>query len=189
MSNPEELNRAVASNLQLLRKERGYTLDQLASLSKVSKGMLVNVEHGKTNPSIATLARIASALRVSVPRLMEVGKEPDVIISSLKDATPLLKQEGGSTATALLSFEGSSVVELWEWEISPNDSIEGRSHVTGSVEMLMVHKGVLTLHLGDSSFDVEAGSAVRFNADIAHTYTNRRKSQVRLTMVTIEPSK
>ena len=188
MHSPEDLSKALAFNLLTLRKEHRYTLDRLATLANVSKGMLVQIEQGKTNPSIATLARIANALNVSVPRLIEVEEKPDVTISAIADTAPLLKKDTGSTAVPLLGHEGETVVELWDWRIAPSDSFEGGPHIDGAIEMLMIHSGVLTLHLNDQSFDVPAGSAVRFKADLPHTYANHGDEELRLTMVTVEPA-
>ena len=83
---------------------------------------------------------------------------------------------------------GETVVELWDWRIAPSDSFEGGPHIDGAIEMLMIHSGVLTLHLNDQSFDVPAGSAVRFNAGFPHTYANHGDEELRLTMVTVEPA-
>src|SRR5262249_51899158 len=78
MEDQELITQAIASNVRAQRAHRGLTLDALAARSGVSRGMLVQVEQGRTNPSVSTLTRIASALGVTVARLVEVGDVPMV---------------------------------------------------------------------------------------------------------------
>ncbi|MEJ1994146.1 MAG: helix-turn-helix domain-containing protein [Limibacillus sp.] len=189
MSTPEAISRALAQNLVAIRKERAYTLDQLATLAKVSKGMLVQVEQGRTNPSINTLCRIANALNVSVPRLIEVKDEPEVMIVSISESAHLSKSERGSRATALMGYEGGSVVELWDSVIAPNDQFEGGPRITGAVEILIVLQGELTLELEGRSFSIPANSAVRFPGDYKHVCANRGEAELHFTRITIEPNK
>jgi len=78
MSDPPGITGAVARTLQALRTERGWSLDQLVVRSGVSKGVLVALEQGRSNPSLGTLARISDAFGVPVTRLVEVSDEPGV---------------------------------------------------------------------------------------------------------------
>ncbi len=66
----------VARNVRALRTEQAWTLDELAGRSGVSKGMLVQIEQNRTNPSIGTLCRIAEAFGVSLASLVELGQSP-----------------------------------------------------------------------------------------------------------------
>ena len=62
----EAIARTIGRRVREGRTGRGWTLDVLAQRSGVSRRMLVNVEQGVTNPSIATLLRLADAFRASV---------------------------------------------------------------------------------------------------------------------------
>ena len=77
-----DLTGAVARTLQALRADRAWSLDQLAARSGVSKGVLVALEQGRSNPNLATLARISDAFGVPVTRLVDVTGEPVLQISS-----------------------------------------------------------------------------------------------------------
>src|SRR5258708_27572883 len=62
-----------------LRERRGFTLDELAARSGVSKGFLSEVENAKGNLSAAYLLRVANALGASVDYLLrgETHAAPD----------------------------------------------------------------------------------------------------------------
>src|SRR6185369_16791929 len=69
MAEVPDITAAVARTLQALRADRGWSLDQLAARSGVSKGVLVALEQGRSNPNLATLARIGDAFGVPVTLL------------------------------------------------------------------------------------------------------------------------
>ena len=73
MPDVPDITIAVARTLQALRADRGWSLDQLAARSGVSKGVLVALEQGRSNPNLATLARIGDAFGVPVTQLVDVG--------------------------------------------------------------------------------------------------------------------
>jgi ribosome-binding protein aMBF1 (putative translation factor) len=54
MDSPD-LTSTIARVLQSFRSERGWSLDQLVLRSGVSKGVLVALEQGRSNPNLATL--------------------------------------------------------------------------------------------------------------------------------------
>src|SRR6478752_643005 len=76
MAEVPDITAAVARTLQALRADRGWSLDQLAARSGVSKGVLVALEQGRSNPNLATLARIGDAFGVPVPLLVALGDQP-----------------------------------------------------------------------------------------------------------------
>ncbi len=69
----EAIARTIGRRVREGRTGRGWTLDVLAQRSGVSRRMLVNVEQGVTNPSIATLLRSSPAGGSAV---LVAGTEP-----------------------------------------------------------------------------------------------------------------
>lgn len=55
-----------------IRIEKGYTIDRVAQLAKMSKGHLSRIERGETEPTISTLVRLAMALKVDVNDLYKI---------------------------------------------------------------------------------------------------------------------
>ena len=85
-----DLSAALARTLAALRAERGWSLDQLAARSGVSKGVLVSLEQARSNPNLATLARVGDAFGLPVTRLLDVPPEPGVRITGRQDARTLV---------------------------------------------------------------------------------------------------
>src|SRR5438067_2725841 len=101
MAEVPDITAAVARTLQSLRAERGWSLDQLAARSGVSKGVLVALEQARSNPNLATLARISDAFGVPVTYLLDVPAEPTVRVTGPAQARTLRHGPRGGTGTII----------------------------------------------------------------------------------------
>ncbi|MCK2212689.1 XRE family transcriptional regulator [Actinomadura sp. ATCC 31491] len=185
MEDPELITQAIANNVRYQRSYRGLTLDQLAARSGVSRGMLVQVEQGRTNPSVSTLTRIASALGVTVARLVEVGDVPMVRIVDKADVVTFT--QGDVRARLLVGADSPMILELWDWRIGPGEHHDGDAHPPGTREMVTVLEGELTLTVYGKSHVIGKDDAVLFTADRPHRYANRGSGELRIVMVVAEP--
>ena len=66
-SESEKLGR----NLKHIRTTKGISQGDIARSLEVSRGFISNIENGKTNPTLATIARLAKAIDVSIERLIK----------------------------------------------------------------------------------------------------------------------
>ncbi len=112
----------IARNVRALRTEHEWSLDELAGRSNVSKGMLVQIEQNRTNPSIGILSRIAEAFGVSLAALVELDQSPTVRLVSPDEAVELWHGAEGSFGRLLIGSDRREHVELWEWRMVPGDA-------------------------------------------------------------------
>jgi len=61
----------LGKNLKRIRIKKGISQGEIGRILKVDKGFISNIENGKTNPTLATIAKIAKAIGVSVGELMK----------------------------------------------------------------------------------------------------------------------
>lgn len=181
------LTGAVARTLQSLRAERGWSLDQLASRSGVSKGVLVALEQGRSNPSLATLARVGDAFGVPVTRLVDVSDEPVVRITGPEQARVLWRGEAGGTGTIIAATEPPWAAELWRWTLHPGERFGGDPHGPASKEMTWVESGTVTLTVAGRRFEVPAPRCARFPGGLPHSYANEGTEPALLTMIVVIP--
>ncbi|RKS77794.1 helix-turn-helix protein [Motilibacter peucedani] len=186
MPDADAVAAAVARNVRRLRQERGWTLDALASRAGLSKGMLVQVEQTRTNPSLGTLCRLADAIGVSLARLVELDEAPVVRVVAADQAAVLWRSENGS-ARLLVGSDRSSHLELWDWVLGPGEVHRSEEHAPGTQELLHVAAGVLTLDVDGHDHRVETDGAAVFQADRPHAYRNDGTVPLRLTMMVAQP--
>jgi transcriptional regulator with XRE-family HTH domain len=183
----EAVTAAGAHHVRSLRLARGWSLDELSGRSGVSKGMVVQIEAARTNPSIGTLCRVADAFGVTIARLLEPASERTVRVTAAADA-PLLWRGGyGGLARLLGGLNEPDFVELWEWQLQPRDQHESSDHAPGTRELLHILVGELTVTVDGTDHSVRAGETIDFVADKAHAYRNDGDSPVRLLMVVVMP--
>lgn len=61
----------LGKNLKRIRTTKGISQGEIGRILGVDKGFVSNIENGKTNPTLATIAKLAKAIGVSVGELME----------------------------------------------------------------------------------------------------------------------
>jgi transcriptional regulator with XRE-family HTH domain len=186
MDSPD-LTSTLARVLQSFRSERGWSLDQLVLRSGVSKGVLVALEQGRSNPNLATLARIGDAFGVPVTRLVDVSDEPAVRITGPETARVLWRGEAGGTGTIIAATEPPWAVELWRWTLLPGERFGGDAHAPASKEMAWVESGTLTLTVAGRRYEVAAPRCARFPGSLPHFYVNEGAEPAVITMIVLVP--
>jgi transcriptional regulator with XRE-family HTH domain len=185
---PDDVNAAVGRNVRGHRTRLSWTLEDLAARAGVSKGMLLQVEQARTNPSVATICRLATALGVSIASLVEAPEGPSARVVRAEEAVTLWTGGHKDSAARLLVGSGTSQqVELWDVRMVPGDGYGSEGHPTGTRELLLVIEGELTLELDGTPHLVGAGDAIAFVADRPHAYRNLGTSPLRYSETVIHP--
>jgi transcriptional regulator with XRE-family HTH domain len=186
------ITRTIGRRVRQGRNDRGWTLDQLAKRSGVSRRMLVNVEQGVTNPSITTLLRLADALGIGLPTLVEtsVGDIGNpVAVTRAGAALAMWTSTGGGSAVMVASTTTPDAYELWDWHLGPGDDYRSEAHHPGTRELLLVGSGSIELEVGDSVHRLKAGDAAAFDGNHPHAYRNASKSRpARFTLTVYDPA-
>ncbi|AXI76437.1 XRE family transcriptional regulator [Peterkaempfera bronchialis] len=187
MPDTDVVSQALARNLKRLRSDRGHTLDALAARSGVSRGMIVQIEQARTNPSVGTVVRLADALGVSIARLLDYAEGAAVRLVPAEQAVPLWTTPAGSSGTLQAGVEAPGPLELWSWRIEPGEGHSSDPHPPGTVELVRVDAGVLTLTVDGRDHTVPVGTTASFDAALPHAYRNTADLPLHLTMVVSVP--
>ncbi len=187
MSDLDLLTQSLARNVKHWRSVRGFTLDVLAARAAVSRGMLIQIEQARTNPSIGTVVKIGDALGVSVTTLLDYEQGPKVRVVPAERAVRLWHTEAGSYNRLLAGTEAPGPLELWDWRLMPGESSPSEPHPTGTVELVHVTTGELTLTVDGEDHLVPAGASATFEANTPHTYGNRGEVPMEMMMTVSVP--
>ncbi|WP_028534353.1 helix-turn-helix domain-containing protein [Paludibacterium yongneupense] len=162
----------VSANLRRARQQRGLSQDRLAELAGISRRMLVNIEAGESNVSIATVDKLASALGLAFLDVVGAPAPADKVHSAL----PLRIWQGkqaDSHGNLLESLNRPGMtVELWQWQLAAGDSYQAEADAPGCHEMLHVYAGELEVRLPDRVRKVGTGQSLAFASDVTYTYHN-----------------
>jgi len=185
MAELPSLAAAVARTVKALRTDRGWSLDQLAARAGVSKGVLVALEQGRSNPNLATLARLSDAFGVPVTLLVDVSAEPDVRLG--ETSRVLWHGPEGGTGTIIGATDPPWGTELWRWQVMPGETFGGDAHAPGTREMVWVESGTLTMTVAGQTYQAGPGQTARFPGGLPHRYHNESAEPARFLMVVVIP--
>lgn len=178
---------AIGVRVKQERNSRGWTLDQLAEAAGVSRRMVVSVEQAAVNPSVGTLLRLSDALGVGLPALVEPPETKSVKVTRRGEGATLWSGEGGGRGVLVAGTTPPDVVELWDWTLGPGDRHASEAHAPGTKELVHVQDGSITVEVADQSVTLDAGDAVAFPGDVAHSYANPSTQPARFSLVVFEP--
>jgi transcriptional regulator with XRE-family HTH domain len=181
------VTKAIGARVRQGRGSRGWTLDELAERSGVSRRMLVSIEQGAANPSIATLLRISDALGIGLPALVDLDRPPGLQVSRAGSAPVLWRGKLGGQAVLVAGTEPPDVTELWDWTLGPAESHASEAHAAGTRELLLVLAGQVELQVGPHAELLARGDSAAFAGDQAHHYANTGPGTARFVLSVFEP--
>ncbi|MEU6995570.1 XRE family transcriptional regulator [Streptomyces sp. NPDC046465] len=189
MSDLDQLTQSLARSLKRRRNERGFTLDALAARAGVSRGMIIQIEQARTNPSVGITVKLADALGISITTLLDYEQGSQVRLVPPEQAVRMWSTDAGSSTTLLVGTEARGPFELWSWHLHPGEGSDSDAHPPGTVELLHVTRGELTLLVDGAEHALPAGTSVTFEADVAHGYHNKGAEPVEMTMsISVPPA-
>jgi len=159
----------VSLNVRRLRHAAGFSQTTLAQQSGVSRRMLVAIEAGETNVSLATLDRVAEALNVAFSDLIQAPDERDC---SRINEIAWVGAQADSKAVLLAKASARREVELWEFSLAPGDAYASQADPDGWSEQVFVIEGCLTVSLPEQVRQVTAGEFFMFASNQPHTFSN-----------------
>ena len=164
----------IGSKLRAARKANGYTLDQLAIASGLTKGFLSRIERDETSPSVASLITLCEVMSIEVGSLFTA---PEVALVRRGEA-PAINLGGTVVTEQLMTPRGQAKLQLVHSSIEPGGT-GGKDLYTINcqVEVLYVLKGSVDLALSDGSQRLNAGDAMTFSGSEPHSWVNASQTR------------
>lgn len=162
---------AIGERLKEIRMNRSLTLDDTAKITGVSKPMLGQIERGQSIPTITTLWKIATGLKVPLSSFLEEQQSEYTVVDIAQEAT-ISEDNGRMRAYPLFPYDPIRNVEIFHIEFDAGCKHISEKHNDGVEEYILVQTGTLQLVLNRQEITVAENQAIRFKADIPHSYHN-----------------
>lgn len=167
--------------IQKERKARRLTLEQLATLSGVSKSMLSQVERGEANPTFAVLWSLTQALKIEFSELIgssTMSANPDRIEVTIAAYTPEIRSSDGLCRLRILSTPRlAGQTEWYEVTIDQGGRLDSKPHAHGAFEHFTALTGEFAITSGEASVRLKPGETARYPVDVAHSIANVSDAQ------------
>jgi XRE family transcriptional regulator, regulator of sulfur utilization len=161
----------VGNRLKAIRAQRNLTLDDVAKLTEVSKPMLGQIERGQSTPTITTLAKIATGLKVPMSTFFK-EEEPEFTVADVQLNNLINEESGLMRAVTMFPYDPVRNVEIYYLEVDAGCHHKSEKHMEGTEEYLLLLRGKMELTVGEKTVTLHKQQAVRFRADLPHAYHN-----------------
>ena len=167
----KDLNLIIGNKLKDIRNKRNLSLDEVARLTGVSKAMLGQIERGKSNPTVSTLWKIATGLKISFSLFIDEDQE-DLKVIDQKDISPIIEDNNRMKLYPIFPFDANKGFEIFTIELEPDCNHISTPHNEGVEEYIIVTEGQIEININSKKFILEKGNSMRFMANAPHSYKN-----------------
>jgi len=157
------LDRRIAERLKSLRAERGWSLDELARQSAISRASLSRLENAEVSPTASALGRLCAAYGLTLSRLMQLvegGFEPRLT----PDAQPVWTDPETGFHRRQVSPPAETLAgEVLECELRPGTRIAYEKPPRPGLEHhLVMVEGLLEITVEGTVHDLGPGDCLRY---------------------------
>lgn len=190
MENDDELNRRIAGRLKALRAEKRLTLDELATLSGVSRAMISRIERGDASPTAALLSRLVSALGLSLSAFFEEAEKVTSPLALRADQPVWRDPETGYVRRSVSPFGMPARADLVEVEF-PSGKTLSYPALTGQpamVQHVWLFSGVLEMTADGATHRMLPGDCLFMTLSAPHAFHNPGPEPARYAVIIEKPA-
>lgn len=160
----------LGDKIRSLRLKQKISIEQLSSMTGLSKGLISQIERDITGPSVASLWKISKALNVTMNYFFDEYDDFNQVVR--KDERKRIMMKNGDRTYELLCPNLKNQIEMLWIEIEPNDSNSEELISHDGEECGVVLKGTLRILSGDNVYDLNEGDSIYLDSTIPHRYVN-----------------
>jgi transcriptional regulator with XRE-family HTH domain len=186
-ASPEAINENLGKRVKKLRGDRGWSLEELANVSGVSRSMLSEIEREKANPTLTVTFRIARAFGLTLQELIESAEASTSKIQVIRasDRAQVFRSDKHHEIRTLSPLNLEKDVEFYEVTLKPGGALRSQPHFEGTREFLTVEEGSVRIESDQDVEELTEGDSGTYRADVAHAIVNTGKGSALIFLVVI----
>ncbi len=180
---------SIGPRVRKLRRERGFSLQQLATRAGLSAAAIHKIETSGMTPTITTLLKLTTALNKSVSYFIDEGDSPRAVeVVRREERPPVLTSKQGLKLANVSGRYGPFFLAGAEAEIEPHaDSGETPMEHPGE-ELVLVTKGALEFTVEDQTYRLRLGDSIHFRTHRPHSWRNPTSTPARAIWLAVRSS-
>lgn len=157
------LGRQIADRLKSLRAAQGWSLDELAVQSGVSRATLSRLENAEVSPTAQVLGRLCTAYGLTMTRLMGMVEDDFSPLIRTRSQPAWEDRSAGFVRRSLSPPSAALAGEVLECELRPNARIDYPLPPRPGLEHhLLMLEGGLALTIEGKRHDLLPGDCLRY---------------------------
>lgn len=177
----------ISNKIKRVRKERGLTLQEVADRASVTKGLISQIENGRTIPSLLVLIQIVKALEIGLDEffndLQSYGKEGRILVQRKVDYQRFEKEaaSGYEYFRIFTKKVNACTIDIVLLEIQPGAK---RDFVqTEAFEYKYMISGRVKYQFRDQQIELGEGDSMLFDGRIEHNPIHLGESPAKMLVV------
>lgn len=168
-----DIEATIARRLKDLRSARGWSLEELAQRSGVSRAMISRIERRDSSPTAGLLARLCDALGITLSTLMTDASARRHDVNRCAQQLQWQDPETGYVRRLVSPPGADADVEIVAIDLPPGARVPyppetGPAHE----QQVLVMQGRLRLSIGSETLDLDPGDCARMALDEGHVFEN-----------------
>jgi transcriptional regulator with XRE-family HTH domain len=176
---------ALAERLRDERRQRGWTLDDLAERAGVSKSLLSKIERDQVSPSLRTLKALADGLELPLAWLLHEDHLEQYIVR--KDQRQQFVVPGSEIRREIIAPALLRQLTMLIAYLEPGQVSFGRPDAHHGEECLHVLHGQLNATIGGQTTLLDTGDTLYFDARVPHEFRNDGTVEVQVLVALLYP--
>ena len=182
----DAINENLGRRVKKLRADRGWSLEELANVSGVSKSMLSEIEREKANPTLTVTYRIARAFGLNLQELIETSESASTIqVIRSTERSQIYRSDKQCEIRTLSPLNLEKEAEFYQVTLKPKGELRSQPHYEGTREFITVEQGRLRIESGKDAVDLGKDDSATYRADIPHAIVNQGTEKAVVFLVVI----
>ena len=182
----DAINENLGRRVKKLRADRGWSLEELANVSGVSKSMLSEIEREKANPTLTVTYRIARAFGLNLQELIETSESASTIqVIRSTERSQIYRSDKQCEIRTLSPLNLEKEAEFYQVTLKPKGELRSQPHYEGTREFITVEQGRLRIESGKDAVDLGKDDSATYRADIPHAIINQGTEKAVVFLVVI----
>lgn len=165
----------LATRIKNARQAKGYTLDRVAEMSGLGKGLLSKVENFRVTPSLPTIAKLSEALGLSLAELFEgLDDKPKLSIVRANDRKEVERNRDQSDILyhSLAHRRPDRNMDPFILKVPAGGGRREAMPHEGE-EFMLILKGSVSFEYEGEVHEMKEGDAAYFDAELDHRVFNK----------------
>lgn len=177
----------ISQKIRSIRKEKSFTIQDVAEKAGVTKGLISQIENSRTIPSLLVLMQIIKALEVDLNFFFNdislEGKEAPILVLRKEEYQKFEKEtaSGYQYERIFTKKFKTGAVDFVILEIQPGS--ERDFVTTEAFEFKYIIQGEVTYHFNDQTIQLHEGDSMLFDGRLEHNPVNLGETPVRMLVV------
>lgn len=178
----------LSQRIKQRRLDLGLNLEEVAAAAGQTRSWLSKVENFRITPSLPALARVGEALRVPLAALLEgLDAKPQIVLTRKRERRLIRRDPQNSNIIyhALTGGRANRRMNPFLLDVPPRGG-RSVSRPHEGEEFLMVVRGKATLEFGGTSYRLDTGDSLYFDAETPHRLHNPHPRPAQVLCVFLE---